>query len=56
VLSQLRNRGVAADGLNRYRASPGRQPVLLLGYGRAPESALRSAVRVLADVVARAPN
>src|SRR5579872_485578 len=56
LLSQLRKRGVAADGMNRYRASPGKQAVLLLGYGRAPESALRSAVRVLADVVARVPR
>jgi GntR family transcriptional regulator/MocR family aminotransferase len=46
-------RGVAIDGMAKYRLSPGGPPALLLGYGRASESSLRAAVRILAEAMGR---
>ena len=45
-------RGVAIEGLGKYRVTAGGSPALLLGYGSASEGSLKSAVRVLADALA----
>ena len=52
VCTAMARRGVAIDGLAKYRLSTGGPPALLLGYGGASESSLRTAVRILADVIA----
>ena len=45
-------RGVALNPMSRYRLTPtASPPTLLIGYGRATESALRTAVKILADAV-----
>jgi GntR family transcriptional regulator / MocR family aminotransferase len=53
ISADLARRGVAVDELGKYRIAASAPPTLLLGYGRASESALRAAVQLLADVAAR---
>jgi GntR family transcriptional regulator/MocR family aminotransferase len=52
VCSAMARRGVAIDGLAKYRLVAGGPPALLLGYGCASESSLKAAIRILADVIA----
>ena len=52
VLAELRKRGVATEGLSHYAQTPLAPSMLFLGYGRASESTLKSAVRALAEVMA----
>jgi len=51
LLADLRRRGVATEGLAHYAQTPLRPGRLFLGYGRASESALRLAVRALAEAM-----
>jgi GntR family transcriptional regulator/MocR family aminotransferase len=51
LLGELRNRGVATEGLAHYAQTPLSPSRLFLGYGRASESALRAAVHALAEVM-----
>ena len=44
-------RGVAIEGMTKYRLSRAGPPALLLGYGRATEASLLSAVRILAEAI-----
>jgi GntR family transcriptional regulator / MocR family aminotransferase len=44
-------RGVAVEGIRKYRLSGEGAPVLLLGYGSASESSLRAAVRIIAEAI-----
>ncbi len=48
VLDSARSRGLGLSGISEHRVEPG-PPALLLGYGRLPEPAIESAVRLLAD-------
>lgn len=50
--AELRAQGVFVEEMTRYRVATGGPPTLLLGYGRASESALRGAVRILARAIA----
>jgi GntR family transcriptional regulator/MocR family aminotransferase len=53
ICRRAARRGVAVDGLARYRLSSGGPPALLLGYGSASESSLKAALRILAGLVRR---
>lgn len=53
VVAELSKRGVAVEGTSRYALSPNSPARLFLGYGRAPESALRIAVKALEEVLER---
>jgi GntR family transcriptional regulator/MocR family aminotransferase len=44
-------RGVAIEGIRKYRISGTGAPVLLLGYGSASEGSLRAAIRIIADEI-----
>jgi len=52
ICAAIARRGVAADMMHKYRIASKGLPTLLLGYGRASESALRTGVRILAQAVA----
>jgi GntR family transcriptional regulator/MocR family aminotransferase len=54
--AELRAQGVFVEEMTRYRVAADGPPTLLLGYGRASESALRGATRILARVVAGRPG
>ncbi len=52
ICAAIAKRGLAADGMHKYRIASKGPPTLLLGYGGASESALRAGVRILAQAVA----
>ena len=52
LCAAMARHGVAADVMHKYRIASKGPPTLLLGYGRASESALRTGVRILAQAVA----
>ena len=52
LCAAMARHGVAADMMHKYRIASKGPPTLLLGYGRASESALRTGVRILAQAVA----
>jgi GntR family transcriptional regulator/MocR family aminotransferase len=52
ICAAIARRGVAADVMHKYRIASKGAPTLLLGYGRASETALRAGVRILAEAVA----
>jgi GntR family transcriptional regulator/MocR family aminotransferase len=52
VGAELARRGIAVDELGKYLTRSSAPPTLLLGYGRASETALRAAVQVLAELAA----
>ena len=52
LCATMAKHGVAVDMMHKYRIASKGPPTLLLGYGRASESALRSGVRILAQAVA----
>jgi GntR family transcriptional regulator/MocR family aminotransferase len=54
VLAEARARGIGLYGLSEHRVRPGGEPALLLGYAASNESAIRAAVRRLAEAVATA--
>jgi GntR family transcriptional regulator/MocR family aminotransferase len=51
VCEAAARRGVAIEGIGKYRLSGKGAPALLLGYGSASEASLRAAVRIIADVI-----
>jgi len=53
IRADLASRGIAVEELGKYRMAAKAPPTLLLGYGRASESSLRAAVKILAEAVAR---
>ena len=54
VCSALRDLGIAVEGLGRYSMRSFGSPVLLLGYGRASENAIRVGIQALARIVTTA--
>jgi len=54
VCDAVARRGVAIEGIRKYRISGPGAPVLLLGYGSASESSLRAAIRIIADAIGQA--
>jgi GntR family transcriptional regulator/MocR family aminotransferase len=53
ISADLASRGIAVEVLGKYRMAAKTPPTLLLGYGRASESALRAAVKILAEAAAK---
>jgi len=51
VCEAVARRGVAIEGIGKYRLSGKGAPALLLGYGSASEASLRAAVRIIGDVI-----
>jgi GntR family transcriptional regulator / MocR family aminotransferase len=51
ICAAVAKRGVAADVMHKYRVASKGPPTLLLGFGRASESALRAGVRILAQAI-----
>ena len=53
ISADLASRGIAVEVLGKYLMAAKTPPTLLLGYGRASESALRAAVKILAEAAAK---
>lgn len=51
VCEAAARRGVAIEGIRKYRLSGQGAPALLLGYGSASEASLRIAVRIIAEAI-----
>jgi GntR family transcriptional regulator / MocR family aminotransferase len=51
VCEAAARRGVAIEGIRKYRLSGEGPPALLLGYGCASEGSLRAAVRIIAEAI-----
>jgi GntR family transcriptional regulator/MocR family aminotransferase len=49
----MEERGVAVGQMSRHRIATVGRPTLLLGYGRASESVLKTGVTILADAVGK---
>ena len=53
IRAEARRHGLAIEEMSRYRIAAKGPPALLLGDGRAPESAIRTGMRILAKAIAR---
>jgi len=53
IVSALRKRGVATEGLSRYSSTALGPRRLFLGYGRITESGIDKSIEVLADIIRR---